>query len=438
MDAPEQISETPGRFENPAGGGGGHTDAVRDVTAGRWEGRTVFASGSDDRTVRLWEAATGQPLGHALTGHAGRVRYAAFTGPHRDILVTVDDSGVVLRWRSDAGAPRSEPFARLESRIVGLGVANVDGRALVSVGTEDGAVRIFDAVTGEHHAEVRVDAGWELNRADIGVLDGRLVALTIARDPAVYRPSLATLTMWDVASGRPLYEPSGVPEETEGLGTFATLDGQLVAIRGIDPYHDFGDGVDVDDEQKLDRSEHEFAEEDEDDYDEDGDDGNPYQSEYFLDETDDFWVIDVATRKVLKEYSSPRPGRAWRPLPVPGADSWRWCRHSRSSTSSTLVSGPSLRASTSSSIPGTVKMSVAWRRPRWTDARSWPPVTVRAICVSGAWTPQNGRHTRVGACPSRTPDFPGCGAPAVGVTACRGPAAPHAAAAVHRANRNRG
>ncbi|MBM0276783.1 WD40 repeat domain-containing protein [Micromonospora tarensis] len=215
---------------------------------------------------------------------------------------------MVLRWRSDAGIPRSEPFARLESRIVGLGVANVDGRALVGVGTEDGAVRIFDAVTGEHHAEVRVDAGWELNRADIGVLDGRLVALTIARDPAVYRPSLATLTMWDVASGRPLYEPSGVPEETEGLATFATLDGQLVAVRGIDPYHDFGDGVNVDDEQKLDRGEHEFAEEDEDDEDDDEDDGNPYQSEYFLDETDDFWVVDVATRKVLKEYHKPPAG----------------------------------------------------------------------------------------------------------------------------------
>ncbi|MGC4795632.1 WD40 repeat domain-containing protein [Micromonospora saelicesensis] len=302
MDASDQIPETPGRFASPAGGGGGHTDAVRDLTAGRWEGRTVFASGSDDRTLRLWEAATGQPLGHALTGHAGRVRYAAFAGPHRDILITGDDSGVVLRWRSDAGVPRSESFARLESRIVGLGVANVDGRALVGVGTGDGVVRIIDAVTGEHHAEVRVDAGWELNRADIGVLDGRLVALTIARDPAMYRPSLATLTMWDVASGRPLYEPGGVPEETEGLGTFATLDGQLVAIRGIDPYHGFGDGVDVDDEQELDRTEHGFDEEDEDE------DDNPYQSEYFLEETDDFWIVDVATRKVLKEYRRPPAG----------------------------------------------------------------------------------------------------------------------------------
>ena len=34
---------------------------------------TRIASGSDDKTVRVWDAATGQPIGQPLTGHTGAV-----------------------------------------------------------------------------------------------------------------------------------------------------------------------------------------------------------------------------------------------------------------------------------------------------------------------------------------------------------------------------
>ena len=40
---------------------------------------TRLASGSDDGTVRLWDAATGQPVGDPLTGHTGPVDSVAFS-----------------------------------------------------------------------------------------------------------------------------------------------------------------------------------------------------------------------------------------------------------------------------------------------------------------------------------------------------------------------
>ena len=49
----------------------GHTGPVFSVAFSR-DGRTL-ASGSTDDTIRLWDVATGRPIGSPLTGHTGPV-----------------------------------------------------------------------------------------------------------------------------------------------------------------------------------------------------------------------------------------------------------------------------------------------------------------------------------------------------------------------------
>jgi WD40 repeat protein len=46
----------------------GHEDWVRSVALGELSGQSVIVSGSSDRTVRVWDAASGA-LMHTLEGH---------------------------------------------------------------------------------------------------------------------------------------------------------------------------------------------------------------------------------------------------------------------------------------------------------------------------------------------------------------------------------
>ena len=51
------------------------------VAVGRAGDRDVIVSGGDDGTVRVWDAATGQPAGPPLTGHTGAVTRWRWAGP---------------------------------------------------------------------------------------------------------------------------------------------------------------------------------------------------------------------------------------------------------------------------------------------------------------------------------------------------------------------
>jgi WD40 repeat protein len=147
-----------------------------------------------------------------------------------------------------------------------MAVVEVDGRAVVGIGTADGVLSIWDAVTGERITELHTGADLRVSHTDLGVLNGRLVALTIGYDSSRDSP---TLTLWDVSAGEPLSGPVAVPEECE-VGTLAMMDGRLVVIQGIDA---FAGG-----------------------------------EEYHAEAAADIQVIDVATRTVLGVH---RPGRGW-------------------------------------------------------------------------------------------------------------------------------
>jgi len=70
-------------------------------------GRTLLATGGWDATVRLWDPATGTPVGEPLTGHTGPVEAVCpVPGPGgRTLLATASWDKTVRLWDPTTGTP---------------------------------------------------------------------------------------------------------------------------------------------------------------------------------------------------------------------------------------------------------------------------------------------------------------------------------------------
>jgi WD40 repeat protein len=119
----------------------GHSDWVCSV-AFSLDGKQIV-SGSSDKTVRLWDVATGAAL-QRLEGHSDWVWSVAFSPDGKQIVSGSSDETVRL-WDVATGAA----LQKLEghSGWVRSVAFSLDGKQIVS-GSEDKTVRLWDVATG--------------------------------------------------------------------------------------------------------------------------------------------------------------------------------------------------------------------------------------------------------------------------------------------------
>ncbi|MEH1850167.1 MAG: AAA family ATPase, partial [Nostoc sp.] len=235
---------------------GGHAKAVNGVSFSS-DGK-MLASASDDKTVKLWNTATGQEI-HTLSGHIAKVSGISFS-PNGRMLATASFDKTVKLWNTATGkvintlighkSPVSGVSFSPDSKILATANSNntvklwdiatgkeihilsghtnwvnsvsfsPDGKMLASA-SNDGTVKLWDTATGKVINTLTGDGSWVYGVSFSP--DGKMLA-SASRDK--------TVKLWDTATGKVINTLTGHRDEVRGVSF--SPDGKMLASASND------------------------------------------------------------------------------------------------------------------------------------------------------------------------------------------------------------
>jgi WD40 repeat protein len=179
------------------------------------DGKRIVTA-SVDKTARLWDAATGKPIGLALTGHEDWVNSAAFS-PDGNRIVTASGDWTARLWDAETGKPIGAPLEG-HSNSVTNATFSPDGKRILT-GSGDRTARLWDAETGKPiGAPINVPGGAVASAAFSP--DGRRIVTASGRNSGWER-EIGQAQVWDAETGKPVAAPLTGHDSRVSSATFS-------------------------------------------------------------------------------------------------------------------------------------------------------------------------------------------------------------------------
>ncbi|CCA74987.1 related to WD40-repeat protein (notchless protein) [Serendipita indica DSM 11827] len=148
-------------------------------------------SGSNDNTIRQWDADTGQPLGAPLRGHEKAVNSVAFS-PDGSRIISGSCDMTIRLWDTESGQPIGKPYKGHEASVTAIAFSL--GTSCIAYGFEDNTIGLWNPNTGQLLREP-IKGHTKLVTALAFSLDGSKI-VSASND--------GTIRLWDAITGRSL------------------------------------------------------------------------------------------------------------------------------------------------------------------------------------------------------------------------------------------
>ncbi|WP_345548971.1 hypothetical protein [Streptomyces lannensis] len=198
----------------------GHTGKISGICEAYFGDTWLLVTASDDRTVRVWDASTGENV-HTLHGHRSRVRsVCALEAGDTPLIASISDDSVNV-WDA-VTADLLYSFYGQNSGVCGICSVVVEGNQLLATSTFE-EVRIFEPLTGAIVQRLNGHEGivYALCSSTLG---GRSRLISAGRD---------AVRVWDAESGELLRTLGSHARHVSGLCVIEVSGRPLIVCGGV-------------------------------------------------------------------------------------------------------------------------------------------------------------------------------------------------------------
>ncbi|EMD36498.1 hypothetical protein CERSUDRAFT_138171 [Gelatoporia subvermispora B] len=155
---------------------------------------SYIASGSADKTIRLWNARTGQQVAGPLSGHDNWVQSLVFS-PDGTRVISGSSDGTIRIWDTRTGRPVTKPLEGHSDTVWSVAISP-DGTQIVS-GSADATLQLWNATTGDRLMEPLKGHKYNVFSVAFSPDGARIVSGSAD----------ATVRLWDARTGGTVMEP---------------------------------------------------------------------------------------------------------------------------------------------------------------------------------------------------------------------------------------